>query len=134
MHNLFWTFKSLMKNVAKRKWKSIFRGLWDKQYRDDVRYMLQVVRERPVVLKESEVPLSLIKHSHSINYPKWVNILRTQIRRKGYLSLEPIKIIWDDVDLKYLVVDGNHRFAALTKELSPYHKIPVKVLVPKEPI
>ncbi len=134
MHNLFWTLKSLMKNVAKRKWKSIFRGLWDKKYRDDVRYMLQVVRERTVVLKDGEIPLNLIKHSHDINYLSWVILLRIQIREKGYLSLEPIKVIWDDLDMKYLVVDGNHRFAALSRELSPYHKVPVKVLVPKEPI
>lgn len=134
MHNFIWTIRSLMKNVAKRKWKSIFRGLWDKQYREDIKYMLSLVRERPLELKDGEVQLSLIKHSHDINYLSWVILLRIQIREKGYLSLEPIKVIWDDIDMKYLVVDGNHRFAALKRELSPYHKIPVKVLVPKEPI
>lgn len=137
MHKFYcmiWSVRSLFKNIRKGKWKAIFRMFYDKNYRDDIKYMLQVVRERPVKLVESEIPLNLIKSSHEINYWDWVIELRLRIRINGYLSLEPIKIIWDDVELKYLIVDGNHRFAALKKELSPYHKIPVQVLVPKEAV
>jgi hypothetical protein len=89
-----------------------------------------LVRKQPVKCIESEVKLGNVRHSHSINYPEWVTYLRSKIRRDGYLKLDPIKVILDTDAGLYRIVDGNHRFAALRKELPESQRIPVKMLIP----
>lgn len=121
-------FQSFLRNVRKRKYYSMFRFFWDSKYRSQVNHMVSLVTRGDVVIGHGCIPLRFIVQSHDINYPEWVKTLETQIRTRGYKSLEPIKIIWDHSKDKWLIVDGNHRLVAMKKCLSPTMKIPVLIL------
>ena len=130
MHKPSWRLDKIIKNIKKKKFKAMLRYFYDSQYRDQVNYMVNLVKQNEVKCIETTVRIGDIKFGHSINYPKWVQILRYLIHRDGYLSLDPIKVIIDNSCGKYLVVDGNHRLMALKQELISSHKIPVKLLLP----
>lgn len=135
MHNLnviIWSIKSILKNLAKWKYRALLRFVYDSKYRQDVRYMLNVVRMKPVELIDSEVSLGNVISSHEVNYPGWVAHLRLQIVAYGPQHLPPIKVVYDPSKRKYLVVDGNHRLEALKKELPSVQRIRVELLIPKE--
>lgn len=130
MHKSTWHFDKIMKNVKKKKFKAMFRTLFDREYRRQIQHMINTVKARPVDCVDSNLRLLDIEYGHSINYPEWVVSLQKQIRNQGYMSLEPVKVIWDPTKDKYLIVDGNHRLAALNRELSAHQRIPVKLLIP----
>lgn len=122
--------RSFFKNVKKGKYYSIFRGVWDSKYRADIHHMLVLTCSQDLVLGHGSVPLHSIVHGHAINYPEWVEHLAYHINIYGWKKLEPIKVIWDSSKNKWLVVDGNHRLAALKKTLPGYMSIPVFILRP----
>lgn len=133
MHKPSWHFDKIMANIKKKKFKAMFRYFFDSNYKRQVDHMIRTVKQRPVRCVESSVRIGDITYGHPINYPKWVSTLRWRIQHLGYTSLDPIKIIWDETKGKYLVVDGNHRLAALKRELiNPNQRIPVQLLVPLE--
>lgn len=125
---------SFIKNMKKGKYYSIFRGIWDLEYRRQINRMLDLTCEKELVLCHGAVPFGYIIPGHKVNYPKWVDHLTKQIHSRGWKSLEPIKVIWDPFLAKWRVVDGNHRYYALNKSLPPYIKIPVLILRPKDEV
>jgi len=76
------------------------------------------------------VQLGSIVPGHKINYPLWVKHLVKKINTEGWKKLEPIKVIWDYNQDKWLVVDGNHRLEAMKRTLPVSMKIPVFILRP----
>lgn len=127
---LFWKIRSVLKNIKKGKFKALVRYFYDQSYRSDVDYMLTLVRKEPVEVVDRLISLDEIVSGHSINYPEWVFVLRQEIREYGYKSIPPIKVIYDESKKKYLIVDGNHRFAALKRELGSLQRIKVQLLTP----
>jgi hypothetical protein len=126
-----WRFKSIYKDLRKKKYKALFRYFYDPTYRTEVNYMLSLVRFEEMECIQSQIKIGDIVHGHSINYPLWIRKLRYQIRHKGYNSLEPLKVVWDSKKSKFLIVDGNHRLSALKAELGNLVVISVDTLIPK---
>lgn len=124
--------RSFIKNIKKGKFKAIFRGIWDPEYRAQINHMVRLTTRADMILCHDHVSIRSIVPGHAINYPDWVDTLCEQIRSHGWKSIEPIKVIWDPDQGKWLVVDGNHRFEALKRSLPPYVKIPVRVLMEAE--
>lgn len=124
--------RSLYRNLKKGKFYAIFRVLWDSQYRQQIQYMRSLTRNLDLVLSHGSVPLTSIVSGHEINYPGWVKHLVNKINTQGWKKIEPIKVIWDESQSKWFVVDGNHRLEAFRRTLPKYTKIPVFILRPTE--
>jgi hypothetical protein len=122
------SIRSLYRNFKKGKYYAIFRVFWDSEYRGQIQYMRRLTRQHDLILSHGAVPLNSMTPGHSINYPKWVDHLVNQINTVGWKKMEPIKVIWDESQTKWLVVDGNHRLEALRRTLPKYMKIPVFIL------
>lgn len=122
--------RSFYRNLAKGKFYAIFRVLWDSEYRSQINYMLSVCRQHDLILSHGQVALGDIVAGHKINYPKWVNHLVHKINTVGWKKLEPIKVIWDKNQNKWLVVDGNHRLEAFKRTLPKSTRMPVFILQP----
>jgi hypothetical protein len=124
------TFWSICKNIKKRKFKSLLRPFWDRKYAADIAHQWRVTGEHPLDTFRTYMPLNLINPSHDINYPKWVDKLRYDLAVMNK-PCDPIKIIWDRFNLKWITVDGNHRLAAMKAECPYSMDIAVIVLYPK---
>lgn len=125
--------RSLIKNLKKKKFKSIFRVFWDSQYRHDIRYMKTLVQREERQVVKGLIKIGAIKLGHDINYPQWVRFLFNQLdAAEGLIvNLPPIKVVWDPKQLSWLVVDGNHRLRALQMYYPGNHQIEVDILEPK---
>lgn len=128
-----WISRSFVRDVRKRKWKAIFRVLWDGNYRRDLQNMRKIIGTGEYELVEAVIPLYKIRHSHSINYHAWVD----QLVGKMYDTLwypPPIKVIrdWTAAPARevYMVVDGNHRLAAHKIIRSPGEGLRVWLMKP----
>ena len=128
-----WISRSFFRDVRKRKFKAIFRVLYDGTYRRDLQKMRAVIGDGYYQLVETELPLYCIHNSHSINYPDWVNTL---VGRMYDTLWQPplIKVIRDPGRSTpdypyYLVVDGNHRLQAMKIILSAGAKIKVLEMI-----
>lgn len=125
--------RSLFSNILKRKFKAILRPLYDSTYRRDLQTLRSVVGDGHHTLVEVELPLYMIHSSHAINYPDWVNTLVG--RMYDTLWHPPLmKVIKDEQRSRdgyeyYMVVDGNHRLAALKILFSPGEKVRVILMV-----
>lgn len=112
-----WHTRSAMKEFKKMKFKAIFRYLYDRQYRAQIDNLAEYTCDKDLrAIEDVQVRVGDVMFSHEINYPSWVDALVAQIHFKGLASLEPIKIMrHKSFDGKYLVIDGNHRLAAMKK-------------------
>lgn len=126
-------FFSIVKNLRKGKFHSLFRRYHDKKYRADIKHLWKITEEYELEVTAKYMPLGMINHSHDINYPQWVEKLVGDIRTMGVDSLEPIKVIYDRFNQRWIVVDGNHRLAAMRRVFRtwPQKMVEVKVLHPK---
>lgn len=125
-----WISRSFIRDVRKRKFKAIFRALYDSTYRRDLQRMRLVIGDGYYQLVETEIKLYCIHNSHSINYPEWVNTLVGKMY--DTLWRPPLmKVIKDESRSTpdypyYMVVDGNHRLQALKIIMSA--GTPIRVL------
>ena len=132
---LKWHLRSVIKEGARLKFKSIFRYLWDSAYRKDVDHLCVLTSRRPLRAKTTYFKLNQIHPSHAINYPGWVRKLETELIWSDFgaktPNFKPIKIIFDYFNKRFIVVDGNHRLAAMKNTCHGNTDVQVILLIPE---
>lgn len=109
---------SARRDMGKFKFRAIFRGFYDRQYREEIKKLVALTVGKEFKLKEVRVRLSDIKGSHSINYPIWVTKLSVDfLVDPKSRTKDPMKIL--RTGDHYTVIDGNHRLAAFNTVLGP---------------
>lgn len=120
-------------SLKRGKFKAVFRYLLCPTYRRSVNYMRDLMTYEPYELHHRELELCLIRSSHNLNYPKWVNTLVRRIEDwEGLYRPKPMKVMydWRRNDGTYMIIDGNHRLAALKRVFSPGFVVLVHELLP----
>lgn len=128
---LRWFIMTLIQELSMKKFRAVFKLTYNKSYRSDILTLMDVLSKGKLQGSRSRLLLKDIHPSHEINYPKWVDKLRADLKvdPDGY---KPLKVFRHD-DGHYFVVDGNHRLEAMTLELDPETPINVLVLTYKDP-
>jgi hypothetical protein len=111
--------------LRKRKVWSKARLFVDANYRNDIVLLFSHLSKRRFKAQRALMKLKDINFSHDINYPDWVEKLKKKIDKGG--NIPDIKVT--NIEGKWMVVDGNHRLAAMKEILSEDTKVPVKKLI-----
>lgn len=121
---LRWTIMIVIQELLMHKFKSIFRIFYDKTYRKSIYHLRDILSKAPLTSEKTTMRLGDISYSHDINYPKWVDYLiaKLKIDKTDY---KRIKTFFDTTANKWIVIDGNHRLAALNCILPPETEINV---------
>lgn len=126
-----WWYRSARREVHKRKYYAISRFFWDVAYRRDIMHIAHITTEYKLTAINGRLQLGLIKPSHDINYPGWVDELEAKIaiyNAEG-IPLDPIKVMWDWTKHCWVVIDGNHRLAAYKRVFSDMMDVEVTFLL-----
>jgi len=130
-----WWMLSFRREFHNRKFFAICRFFWDSKYRRDIVHIAYLTTEYRLRGVEGRMPLALIHPSHDVNYPGWVDELEAKIARyraEG-IPLEPIKVMWDWTARHWIVIDGNHRLAALNRVFPSMMDVEVLFLISDNP-
>ena len=133
-----WMILVILKELVQGKYRAIFKYYWKKSYRKDIQHLRDILSKGKLYSKSSTLKLGQINFSHEINYPKWVEKLKTDLYNDPD-DYEPIKVFLE-VDhtntrnpYKWIVIDGNHRLMALKHTFHPDTKIRVRKLSYNKP-
>lgn len=122
-----WMYRVLFHELLKkRKFYAFARLAFDPVYRADILHLRNLLSAPGIKMYRAEMRLQDIKFSHDVNYPEWVESLKGRLL-KGERP-EPIKVFWDHTRNQWIVIDGNHRLAAMRAVLSPDALVRVKIL------
>lgn len=107
-------WRSFKKNVIqKRKFKAYLQYFFDSEYRSQIDRLFELTKH--CTRKEYEqIPIWQLEHGHKITYPKYERALILN----DEIDLEPIRVIQNGI--VFVVVDGNHRLAALRSRAKKY--------------
>ena len=104
----------ILKELVQGKYKAVLKYYWKKSYRKDIQHLRDILSKGKLYSKSSTLKVGQINFSHEINYPKWVEKLKTDLYNDPD-DYEPIKVFLE-VDhtntrnpYKWIVIDGNHR-------------------------
>lgn len=105
---------SFKKNVIqKKKFKAYLQYYWDSEYRNQINYLFEITRN--CTKKEIEqIPIWQLVHGHKVTYPDYERMLVMN----DHIDLEPIRVVQHGIS--FVVVDGNHRLAALRSRSKKY--------------
>lgn len=132
-----WYSRSLIRELKKGKYYAILRYFIDQSYRRDINHIFRLTTAHKLRSHYSTMPLGDILPSHDINYPSWVDSLESEMATKApYLEImTPIKVMFDHTRETFdgfsgawIVIDGNHRLAALNRIFLPTVDVPVQIL------
>jgi len=121
-----WMLLVILQEFYMFKFYSIWRFFIDSQYANDIRKLRTILAPEKLTARLQEVRLGQVSFSHAISYPDWVADLVVKIR--AGVELPPIKVY--EYQGKLLVIDGNHRLAAMKITMDPATKIMVRRLYP----
>lgn len=112
---LKWWMRSFVKEMKMGKYKAVFRYFYDSQYRSNINHLMDLLCWGKLKMEEAHIRLEDIYHSHEVNYPGWVEEL-VQIAQDEHAAKLPLmKVLWDYERKLWIVIDGNHRLAALRR-------------------
>jgi 23S rRNA-/tRNA-specific pseudouridylate synthase len=99
--------KSFYKNViVKKKFKSYIQSFIDSEYRRQLNELYALTHDK-VKTERRFVNVERIVHGHKVIYPEYEQMLLNN----DSIPIAPIRVVQKDET--YLVVDGNHRLAAV---------------------
>jgi len=106
--------------IRKKKLTAYVEYFFDPKYRQDVDYIFKlrnaVLAKRPKArIQKTVVHLDSLRQSHKVVYPNWVACLVSvyKARNAERIVETGIEVTFCPVESRFVVLDGNHRLAAL---------------------
>lgn len=116
--------RSFHKNViVKRKYRAFWTLLIDRHYRADLDRLFELTKDC-TKREQRELEVKDLVHGHRVVYEAYALEL---MRSKD--SIPMIRVVFDPVSHKYVVVDGNHRLPAIkTRAMAGETKVVCEVI------